>query len=102
MTQLDNLFKKRLPTMSAIYFCQGFFPIQYVPQLDSELERIHLEITMECDFQFLMKFLASPRADGRQRVVHIKFDRFESGPKMVEVIKNVKKYLVICFFFYNI
>jgi hypothetical protein len=65
-----------------------------MPELDNELERIHLRISMEWDLPILMKYLASPRADGRQRVVLIKLDTTELGPKMVDAIKNVKNNLL--------
>jgi hypothetical protein len=45
--------------------------IQYLPDIDNKMPIICLDLKQESDIPLLEKMLASPRPDGRQRVIGI-------------------------------
>jgi hypothetical protein len=62
--------------------------IQYLPHVDSHTTRLQLDGYKESDIPHLMKMLASPRPDGRQRVIALSLT-VDLTKKIVEAIKKV-------------
>jgi hypothetical protein len=62
--------------------------IQYLQHVDSQTGRLQLDGYEDSDIPHLMKMLASPRPDGRQRVIALSLTE-DLTKKMVEAIKKV-------------
>jgi hypothetical protein len=61
-------------------------------QMDSKMEQIQLPtIQSELDIPILMKMLATPRQDGKQRVASMFFREDELARKLLAAIKKVIK-----------
>jgi hypothetical protein len=62
--------------------------IQSIPNIDDRMHKISLYVRKESQIPILMEFLASPRPDGKQRVICA---RTEMAQKVLESIKKVEK-----------
>jgi hypothetical protein len=68
---LLQMFRERLTTIHSIHFSSGLSSIQFLPDVDNKMENIHCIGMEESEIPSLMALLASPRADGKQRVMKI-------------------------------
>jgi hypothetical protein len=69
LDQLLNQFKDGIPENKSLGFRCPMPDIQYLTDFDNKMPIIALYPRMGSDIPILMKMLASPRPDGRQRVI---------------------------------
>jgi hypothetical protein len=93
LNQLLHLFKEKITTMPRIYFSNCLSNIQFVPNADNKVDIIDCFGIEESDIPILMHFLASPRADGKQRVMKMHFweGQLPVAQKLLDAIKEVWK-----------
>jgi hypothetical protein len=92
VNQLLKMCSKKITTMSSIHFYGNLSNIQFLPNVDNKMKSIHCYgIMEELDIPILMHFLASPRADGQQRVMNIQLLFEPAVPKLLDAIKEVWK-----------
>jgi hypothetical protein len=106
VNQLLQLFKEKIATIQKIVLYSGFFRnMQFLRDVDNKMERMVCSAVNELDIPILTEFLASPRADGQQRVMKLEFDRYTSPgvvQKLLDAIKKVYEnpYDHMCFSFF--
>jgi hypothetical protein len=81
---LLQMFRETLATIHSIHFSSGLSNIQFLPDVDNKMKNIHCIGLGESDIPILMQFLASARADGKQRVMKILF-----GPRELAMAQNL-------------
>jgi hypothetical protein len=93
LDQLLNIFRDGLPENKLHGYCCPPMPnIQYLPHIDNKMQFIRLALEQESDIPILIKMLASPRPDGRQRVIEMSFERecMACMPAIIRTVKEVK------------
>jgi hypothetical protein len=88
LDQLLNKFKDGLPENKFDAYWYPMPLIQYLPDFDNKMPIINLELEDGSDIPNVMKMLASPRPDGRQRVICIPNEEHMVG--LIRTIKKVK------------
>jgi hypothetical protein len=73
VNQLLQICRETITTMPRISFYVNLSNIQFLPDVDNKIKRIDCYGVKESDIPILMHFLASPRADGQQRVMQMHF-----------------------------
>jgi hypothetical protein len=87
---LFQLCREKMTTIHCIYFNRCFSNIQFLPNVDNKVERIDCWGVEEWEIPILIQFLASPRADGQQRVLLMEIQlRNEKVQKLMDAIKEV-------------
>jgi hypothetical protein len=91
VNRLFHLLREKITTIHSIGFYYSFSNIQFMPDVDNGMEIIFCYGIEESDIPILMKFLASPRPDGQQRVMKIYFQLGELAlaQKLLDAIKEV-------------
>jgi hypothetical protein len=75
--------------MPSIYFNNDLSSIEFLPDLDNKMKIINCWLLKEWDIPILMRCLASPRADGQQRVMHMHFLPEPVAQKLLDALKEV-------------
>jgi hypothetical protein len=88
VNQLLQLCRKKIATNCSIKFYY-LSNIQFLPDVDNKMKRIDCFGIEESNIPILIKFFASPRADGQQRVIHIDFLLGVARQKFLDAIKEV-------------
>jgi hypothetical protein len=67
--------------------------IQFLPDVDNQMENIHCIGMEESEIPSLMALLASPRADGKQRVMKLYFRQREIpiAQTLLDAVKEVER-----------
>jgi hypothetical protein len=93
VNQLVQICREKMATIFSILFNRCLSNIKFLPDMDNKIKRIDCYGVEELDIPILMPFLASPRADGQQRVMHmyIRNDQLPVVPKLLDAIKEVWK-----------
>jgi hypothetical protein len=68
-----------------------FTVIQSLPDIDNKMGAIALCLKEDSDIPILMTMLATPRQDGQQRVVFLRFQGNMAPQNMLDAIKNVEQ-----------
>jgi hypothetical protein len=91
VNQLLQLCREKITIPSVIITLCSLSSIQFLPDLDNKMRRINCCGIVESDIviPILMQFLASPRADGQQRVMQIEFRLGPVVQKLLNAIKEV-------------
>jgi hypothetical protein len=91
VNQLLHIFREKLTTLPIIHFWRCLSNIQFLPDVDNKMKRIDYGRFEELDIPKLIGLLASPRADGQQRVIiiHILFVQLSVAQKLLDAIKEV-------------
>jgi hypothetical protein len=71
--ELFQIFRETITTIHSILFLHNLSNIQFLPDVDNKMKKIRCYGIMESDIPILMQLLASPRADGQQRVMQMHF-----------------------------
>jgi hypothetical protein len=87
VNQLLQLCKEKITTIHIIYFTNSLSNLQFLPDADNNLKIIGGFGIEESNIPLLMGFLASPRADGQQRVMKMRF--LPEPAKLLDAIKEV-------------
>jgi hypothetical protein len=85
------MFRENLTTISSMYFDRSLSNLQFLPDMDNNVERIDWYEIQESDIPVLMQFLASSRRDGKQRVMKTSFICLQVAQKLLDAIKEVWK-----------
>jgi hypothetical protein len=98
VNQLFQLCGEKITTISSMSFIHSLSNIQFLPDVDNKMKRIDCFGIGELDIPILMEFLASPRADGQQRVIHMHFllGEVAMAKKLLDAIKEVWKSIWPC------
>jgi hypothetical protein len=94
VNQLLQLCREKIATISSIFFIRCLSNIQFLPDVDNKMKIINCYGIEESTIPILMHFLASPRADGQQRVMKMYFGAPEELPmaqKLLDAVKEVGK-----------
>jgi hypothetical protein len=91
VNQLLQLLKEKIATIHCVLFHSGLPNIQFLPNVDNKMERLVCLRVQESDIPILTEFLASPRADGQQRVMKLSFCQAELPVvlKLLDAIREV-------------
>jgi hypothetical protein len=89
VNQLLQICREKITTMPSIQLWDNLSSIQLLPDLDNKMKIIDCYGIQEWDIPILMGFLASPRADGQQRVMHMLFWFGTTAQKLLDAIKEV-------------
>jgi hypothetical protein len=99
VNQLLQLCRETIPTISSIFFAGCMSNIQFLADVDNKMGRIQIDCygmqsTADTDIPILMQLLASPRADGQQRVISMHFwlRQLTVAQKFLDEIKKVCKF----------
>jgi hypothetical protein len=97
--QLLQICREKIASIHIIlFFNRCLSNIQFLPNVDNKMKRIDCYEIEESDIPFLVEFLASPRDDGQQRVMHVHFRSGElpAAQKLLDAIKEVGKFIWPC------
>jgi hypothetical protein len=86
INQLHDLFREKL-----IVIGTSLDNIQFLQDVDNKTRRIHLGLSANTDIRKLMNWLATPRPDGKQRVIWLFFESDQLAMEMVDTLKQVLK-----------
>jgi hypothetical protein len=88
VNQMLQICREKITTMPSINFYWNLSSIQFLPDVDNKVKRIDGYLIEESNVPVLIQFLASPRADGQQRVM--KMHLYEpAAQKLLDAIKKV-------------
>jgi hypothetical protein len=92
INQLLKIFREEKSPNTPISIFTMLGNIQFLQDMDNETRKIQLWVKADMAIQVLMKWLATPRPDGKQRVIWLFFfgngnDQLAMG--MVDAIKQV-------------
>jgi hypothetical protein len=88
LDSVNRLLQIFSTTISSMHFVDCLSNIQFLPDLDTEIERIDGHGIVESDIPILIQFLASPRPDGKLLVIKI-YRCVPLAQKLLEAIKEV-------------
>jgi hypothetical protein len=88
VNQFLQISREKVPNMRSSFYLSDF---KHFPDMDNQMQWIELLFKGESNIPILIKFLASPRADGQQRVIYIHLSEEEEdlAQKILDAIKNV-------------
>jgi hypothetical protein len=88
---LHQIFREKTTTIHSILFHRCLSNIQFLPEVDNQVKGIDCCGLEESDIPILMAFLASPRSDGRQRVMimYLSSRELPAAQKMLDAIKGL-------------
>jgi hypothetical protein len=89
MNRLLKIFQEKSPTLICVQ--TKLANIQFLPDMDNKTRHLLLKVIADTDIPLLMKWLATPRLDGQQRVISLNFEENEQlTVNMVDAIKKVE------------
>jgi hypothetical protein len=91
VNRMLQIFREKITTHSRMNFSDcSLSNIQFLADLDNKMDRIECSLIEETEIPILMQFLASPRPDGKQRVLKIYWIKYlELAQKLFDAIKEV-------------
>jgi hypothetical protein len=92
VNQLIQICREKITTNCSIEFYGNLSSIQFLPGVDNKMKIIDCYEIKEWDIPILftiMQFLASPRADGQQRVMQMHYLFKTTVQKLLDAIKEV-------------
>jgi hypothetical protein len=89
VNQLLQICREKITSIPRIILNHGLSNIQFLPNVDNKMKIIRCYGIEEPDIPMLMEFLASPRADGQQRVMQICFLFEPAAQRLLDAIKEV-------------
>ena len=92
--QIFNIYRELSATIKLELY-GPLYPIRsLLHQIDNKVQIFELDIKDTLDIPLLMKLLASPRADGQQRVIELVI---EEAPLARKVVKAIEKVLLLIY-----
>jgi hypothetical protein len=87
VNQFFQICRDKLSNMRSSFYLSAK---QHFPDMDNKMRLIELSFKEESNIPILIHFLASPRADGQQRMIYIHlFEEEHLAQKILDAIKKV-------------
>jgi hypothetical protein len=91
INQLLKLIREKLTTTTILTDVDN---IPFLPNMDNKTRQIVLGLNADTDIPLLMDWLATPRTDGKQRVIQLGIESDQLAMEMMDALKQVVNFIL--------